>query len=732
MLRSSILYLVVFLLNGHLANSQTVTWEKLFAKKSTDAFRSATEVPGGGYVSAGYTADFTNNDTDAYVVRTAANGDTIWTSSINGPLSRKDLFYKVINADNGFVCCGYTTSFNNNSDEAYFVKLDLNGNILWQNTFGGVGRDRAQEIGQTADGGYIVSGYVAPNGNYSGFLLKLNANGDTTWSRLFRFPGSTYCDFNSVKQLADGGFIACGQVNIGGNNDVYIVRTDPNGNLIWQRAAGTNSGGSDNGECIIITSNGYAIAGGTDNNGYFLKVDTSGFKQWEKIFGGNPLNDDFHQVSTTFDGGYVLAGTTSSSGPIDPNIWLFKTNANGDSLWSRTFGGDNHDHGYSGVQTADSGYIVSGYSSSFGFNYENAYLIKTDANGNLYNYLTYSKIDSVLTPVTGGCSDDSARIVVVVRNFGRDTLSNVPISAVLSGAVNQTLTDIFAGPLYPGDILRDTMPVFVDLRSQNCSLSVNAFTTNPNDVIPNDNGTIINVTLIQPPTVTEASVCNAGIVTLNATGCETVYWYDAPTGNNLLLSGNSFVTPYLTSSAIYYAQTGINCPDNRVPVNATVNPNPSFALGGGADTLIGVAPYLLNAPSGYVSYVWSNSANTPSINVLSSGLYCVTVRDNNNCFGDDCIYVDIANGTSDLESTMGVTLFPNPVHHQLMIHSNQQQQDLSATVFDVTGKSVYSESWPFVDAGSTLFINLLSLSPGMYTISLQSSTNVGSLRIVKE
>ena len=106
----------------------------------------------------------------------------------------------------------------------------------------------------------------------------------------------------------------------------------------------------------------------------FAQVDTA----WTKTFGGNS-NDIGYSVQQTTDGGYIITGYTSSSGNID--IWLIKTDSNGDSLWTKTFGGSGDDLGQSVQQTTDGGYIITGYTTSFGNGYYDVWLIKTDSNG---------------------------------------------------------------------------------------------------------------------------------------------------------------------------------------------------------------------------------------------------------------------------------------------------------------------------------------------------------------
>ena len=152
------LFIIGFILSSGFCFGQT-TWEKLFSNKSTDVFRSVTEVPSGGYAIAGYTSDSTVSDTDAYVVRINNLGDTLWTFRHNIGLSKKDLFYKIINtADGGFVMCGYTNSITGVSDDVLFTKINGSGQLVWTKTWGGSGKDRAQDIIQLADGTFGIVG----------------------------------------------------------------------------------------------------------------------------------------------------------------------------------------------------------------------------------------------------------------------------------------------------------------------------------------------------------------------------------------------------------------------------------------------------------------------------------------------------------------------------------------------------------------------------------------------
>ena len=222
-----------------------ITWEKLFSKNSTDVFRCIREVPAGGYIVAGYTSDFTANDTDAYVVRLNNNGDTTWTFTYNGPLSKKDLFYKVIpTSDGGFALCGYTSSVSGTSDDALYLKLNSAGQQQWVKFYTGSGKERAQDIIQTADNGYAIVGYTttSPAQYYDAFMVRTNSSGDTLWTK--RYGGSNgpsnYDDANSIKLLSDGGFILGGQSYNGANGlDQSLIRINSVGTVIWSKRFGT-------------------------------------------------------------------------------------------------------------------------------------------------------------------------------------------------------------------------------------------------------------------------------------------------------------------------------------------------------------------------------------------------------------------------------------------------------------------------------------------------------------
>jgi len=284
-------------------------------------------------------------------------------------------------SDTGYIVVGYSTSFGNGS-LVYLIKTDASGDILWTKTFGGgASWDRGYSVQQTSDGGYIVAGYTGSYGNsYQVYLIKTNTLGDSLWIRNY---GDTSKEYGySVQQTSDGGYIVAGETGTYQDYQVYLIKTNAQGDTLWTRSYGRAY--DDQGYSVQQTSDGgYIVAGTCDYSRYphiyLIKTNASGDTLWTKTYGDTGY-DYGYSVQQTSDSGYIVAGLTNSFGNYY-QIYLIKTNATGDTLWTRTYGGSGSDWGYSVQQTSDGGYIITGTTTSFGNGYQ-VYLIKTDANGN--------------------------------------------------------------------------------------------------------------------------------------------------------------------------------------------------------------------------------------------------------------------------------------------------------------------------------------------------------------
>lgn len=261
---------------------------------------------------------------------------------------------------------------------------------LWTKTFGGTNIDVGYSVQQTSDGGYIIAGDTRSYGTISGhniWLVKTDLLGNQEWNNTF--GGNSDEEAYSVMQTSDGGYILCGYSKSfgAGVNDVILIKTNSAGTLEWQKFFGGSS--DEEGYSVIQTPDkGYIIGcattsfGAGSRDGWLIKTDSLGNDQWKKTYGGMS-SDGIRCVRRTLDGGYILTGWTFSTGASSVgSLWLLKVNSQGIEEWNKMFTGSNADRGYYVQQTTDSGYIVTGYTSSYGAGLDDMLLIKTDPLGN--------------------------------------------------------------------------------------------------------------------------------------------------------------------------------------------------------------------------------------------------------------------------------------------------------------------------------------------------------------
>ena len=341
------------------AQAPDLLWTKTYGGSSGQSVQQTSD---GGFIIAGYNGA---NNSDFLLIKTDTFGDTLWTKTYGGVNEDRSRSVQQT-SDGGYIIAGHTFSYGAGNADFWLVKTDASGSTVWEKTFGGINEDHAFSVQQTSDGGYIVAGYT-----FSGsatlidvLLIKTDAAGNTVWTRTIGGSGYEYA--YSVQQTSDGGYIITG-LSLGG---VLLIKTDASGNEVWTNTFGGS--GADIGRSVQQTSDGgYIIAGYTDSYGagaedvWLIKTDAAGNDVWNKTFGGSN-DEEGNSVQQTSDGGYIVAGYTASYGAGNWDIWLIKTDASGDTLWTKTFGGIAEDGSHSVQQTSDGGYIITGYTDSFG------------------------------------------------------------------------------------------------------------------------------------------------------------------------------------------------------------------------------------------------------------------------------------------------------------------------------------------------------------------------------
>jgi hypothetical protein len=420
------------------ARSQS-TFQKVYPTTYDKTSREILETPDGGYLIAGMTNKAVLNDNDMYVMKTDASGEFVWGKTYGG--AKTDYAYSMIETfDGNYFVLGFSQSFGGGDYDVYLVKIDPVGNLLWQKTYISWGNEEGREIIKTLDGNFMIVGTTNSNRpSQDAFLLKINPEGNVLWLKHY---GGSGRDFgNSVKQCSDGGFILTGQTySFGQNGDVFLVRTNFIGDTLWTKHYGGAL--TDEGVSVVIDADGFAVAvrdssNGGDVNVGVIKTDPSGNVIWSKLFGGSE-KDTPKRMNVTSDGGYIVGAISRSFGFIYPDMWLIKLNAQGDSTWSRHYGGPNHDHCHDVKQSADGGYLAVGHSRSYApaqqimfVKVSSSGIVSLQEEGN-----TFNKLEIFPNPVEDGCLN--------IQGF-QEGILQVQISNPLGDIiVSETYTDLYS------------------------------------------------------------------------------------------------------------------------------------------------------------------------------------------------------------------------------------------------------------------------------------------------
>jgi hypothetical protein len=328
----------------------------------------------------------------------------LWEKTYDGPgYERGGTIYPA--PDGGLMIAGVTTSSGAGDMDAYLIKVDQEGNELWSQTFGGP-LDEMATAWQLPDGGYIVGGNIVdPNdivvddpgaAGYGGFagrsniyLSRTDSQGNELWTRTF--GGENNIMASSALPTDDGGFVILATIMYypEGGDDIYLLKVDENGDEVWSYTWDQDSTSAY--EVVETADGGYLISGSyatSDDPAHpgadylFIKVDSEGHELWSSIFGDPDMIDYGHVLAATDDGGFVAAGELEKDYySWDADTALVKIDAHGQLLWERVFDTSAHSMFSTLFQHPDGGYVIAGASyTGRGFN---IFLTKTDAEGNV-------------------------------------------------------------------------------------------------------------------------------------------------------------------------------------------------------------------------------------------------------------------------------------------------------------------------------------------------------------
>lgn len=315
----------------------------------------------------------------------AQTPDSLWYKTFGNVMD--DMGFDALeNEDGDYMVVGKTEVSNTNWD-AWIAKLDNNGNLIWENAIGGVMDEQIVSVCPALYSGYVMTGYTSTdaNGLSDIWILYVDENGDSVAS--VKYGGMTSDQGDCIRPTIDQGFILSAYTSVYLMGDqIYLMKLDISLDTLWTKTFGGPM--HDYGHWVEETSDyGYIIAGRTYTTQYLesgdawvIKTDNNGDTVWTKKYGGDDEDIFFALVET--DDGYIFAGQTWSFGAGLIDMYVIRTDDNGNVIWAKTFGGTGADYAYNIFETEDGNYTVSGYSDSFSGS-QDVYLIKIDGDGNL-------------------------------------------------------------------------------------------------------------------------------------------------------------------------------------------------------------------------------------------------------------------------------------------------------------------------------------------------------------
>jgi PKD repeat protein len=638
-------------------------------------------------------------------------------------------------SDGGFIQCGYTehTFINNQNNQRgsgynlLVVKTDTIGDTLWSKMYGSGGTNRCYDIVETYDNSYLFTGSTTgfSVGNNRMFLIKINQNGDTLWTRTFYG-----LEGRSLLQTTDSCIVVLGSSNYhtGSDTDFLLSKLDMNGDTLWTRTYGTPF--QDNSTQVKQTTDGGFIMVGFSGTGsnlvYMVKADSAGNMQWAKTYGGsnNSLFDRGNCVEQTTDGGYILTGLTESFGAGNNDIYIIKTDANGDTLWTRAMGTPNDETGHSIIETKDSTYLLTGVIYNSG---RSTFLTELTINGDTLWTKIFSSENHTPKHITS--TTDGGYVIFCSDENSSQGMYLIKIDSLLRSSCSET-------------------PYPLTITSTN-TIVANVSATNSGTVM----GTVpMN---IFTPITTIAITC------FDTAGCKTV-------SANFTTTNYSFLYTFINNSTNglnWHWDFGDGNTSSSLNVNHSyINEgsyNVCLTAYGNCDSSVycETINYCENPPNGTSSYTGSNynySFNYTPVNTIGwewdfgDGSPIDTAQNPQHTFPGDGTYIVcltaytycdtvttcdtisiFISGTENNLLENQISIYPNPTSGIFTLDFGAlNQQDVSIAIYQVDGKLVYTQGTAINSVNQQLRINLSPFEKGMYFINIQTTSATTTKRVL--
>jgi hypothetical protein len=379
-----------------------VVWERTYGGTGDDRAFYAVSV-GDGFVVVGSSKSFHQDAPVAWVLRLDSEGNMLWNRTfLEGDGSE---FRSVLRLDDGFLLVGNVFLSSGNID-GYVVRVDDEGKARWSITLGGEAEDKLFSAVETQDG-FVLSGLTYSFGGGSDvWVVKIDGDGNEVWGE--NYGGAMYDVGRATALLEDSHYVVAGYTNSMGNgdHDFLVLKIDTSGNLVWNKTYGGME--SDKAYAVTETTGGCVVAGDTRSKGdgetdaWIIKVDANGNLVWDKAVGGGGF--DMPTCITAANEGFLAGGFTFSFGNGERDFWLFKIDDAGNVSWSCTVGKTEFEEAYAALEVGENEFVMAGWTNSIGQGHYDFYVVKLGVENEdswlpAYNFMIYAFILSAVVIV---------------------------------------------------------------------------------------------------------------------------------------------------------------------------------------------------------------------------------------------------------------------------------------------------------------------------------------------
>ncbi len=669
--------LVICITLGSVAQTK---FQKTAGTTSNDRNYHIASMADGTLYATGYTESVPGNGSDAFLVKYNRFGEVVWAKTYGdtGDEANWDI---IVTQNNQLVGVGNNSGLMAN-EVGVITRADTSGAIIWTVGVGSAtGSVNFYRVIETTDGHLVVTGLASVGGQDAVLMCKLTSSGNLIWSRVVKTPQSD--EMMGLIETSQGHYLFCGLTNdatgIGGS-DFAVVKTDTAGNVIWKKRYGGS--GSDRLNTVVEHNNsyyflGWSPTGGIGNNDAILmKTDTAGTVDWVYGYGNLQADRFFNMLFVSETSSLICAGYTDYSDSVtnNRNTVLMSVDLNGNLNWARSYGSTGTDgHWPTGLaRNDDEGYYVLSSTNTFGPGNYSLYLTKTDSQG--HTACNQKNPGFIKQAVTGWSG----------VNFGTDstiTLASMPV--VVTG-----------------------MPWNIATSAQCCELFVYAGT--------------------------DIDVCDGSVAPIGDNGLPGYqynwYYQGGPAG-----TGPSWQVPSSNAGTwtIVAMAPGSACTTVSDSVIVTMIPSPPKPT---ISYLTTPGNYLVSSSATdnqwYRNGIIIVGANQQQYHAVISGVYHVEVTNSNGCKSASDTLHHTAVGISEQKGNGTVTIHPNPASSNAMITFGELSLNITVRVYDLNGRVLSELTIPEAKAGDVEILDTGGMTGGIYSVVINGESDIIRIPLV--